>query len=186
MLAVVAVLFVIVMTSVLGTDDGGKKKANGSGSLDGAITSPDVKSSSADKTPSTTTSSSHSSAASPAGSSGPSGTGKPGSCPTAKTCVLDGDIGNGVAAINAYRTQHGQSAITGGVSDKAQTCAMHNGNGCSGAWAESQVSKPDGTNAVKKILQFGHLLDPKIKTIEVGWAYDPGAKQYYFAIIRKY
>ena len=31
---------------------------------------------------------------------------------------------------------------------------------------------------------FGKLLSD-MKSIEVGWAYDPGAKQYYFAIIRK-
>jgi hypothetical protein len=37
--------------------------------------------------------------------------------------------------------------------------------------------------AVQKILQFGRLLNP-MKRIEIGWAYDPGAKQYYFAIIR--
>jgi hypothetical protein len=91
-----------------------------------------------------------------------------------------------VAAINAYRTHHGLPAITGGVSNKAQTCAMNNGNGCSGGWAETQLGKPDGATAVTKILPFGRLLDPKIKVIDVGWAYDPGAKQYYFAIIRKY
>jgi hypothetical protein len=69
------------------------------------------------------------------------------------------------------------------VSPQAQQCAFHNGNGCSGGWAETELPKADGPAAVQKILPFAHLLDP-MKNFEVGWAYDPGAKLYYFAIIR--
>jgi hypothetical protein len=98
--------------------------------------------------------------------------------------VLAGDVGNGVDAINAYRTDHGQPAVPGRVSTQAQQCALNNGNGCSGGWAETELAKPNGRAAVQKILAFGRLLDPQLKTIEVGWAYDPGAKLYYFAIVR--
>jgi hypothetical protein len=97
--------------------------------------------------------------------------------------VLGGDPGNGIAAINDYRTQHGQDAVVGRVSTQAQQCALHNGSGCSGGWAETQLGTLDGAAAVQKILPFAHLLEP-MKSFTVGWAYDPGAKQYYFAIVR--
>jgi hypothetical protein len=98
--------------------------------------------------------------------------------------VLDGDAGNGIAAINAYRTQHGLAAVSGAVSPAAQQCAVNNGNDCSGGWAETELPQPDGAAAVQKILPFAHLLDTQITSVDVGWAYDPGAKLYYFAIIR--
>jgi len=75
--------------------------------------------------------------------------------------------------------------VPGAVSQDAQQCAVHNGSGCSGGWAETELAKADGPAAVQKILPFAHLLDSDVKKFEVGWAYDPGAKLYYFAIIRK-
>ncbi|MDT4920164.1 MAG: hypothetical protein QOI15_1066, partial [Pseudonocardiales bacterium] len=48
------------------------------------------------------------------------------------------------------------------------------------------LSKPDGQEAVQKIQQFAHFDDPDMTSIEVGWAYDPGAKLYYFAIVRNH
>ena len=177
MLAVVAVLFVVVMTTVIGTGSGGKS-ASGPGSLDGAITGTPTKGSTAGhpSTPATKTSpSSAQSSSSPHGRR---------SCPTAHTCILDGDVGNAVAAINAYRTQHGRPAVPGSVSRAAQECAVNNGNGCTGGWAETELAKADGAAAVQKIVQFGRLLDPNVKNFGVGWAYNPGAKLYYFAIIR--
>jgi hypothetical protein len=180
MLVVVAVLVVIVMTQLIGTNDGDSKKGVGPGPLDTAISSPHP-STSADPAPSTprTTPSTRTSTATNSSST----SNKPGSCPTSKTCILDSDVGNGVAAINAYRTAHGKSALDGSVSDAAQTCALHNGNGCSGGWAETELATPNGTEAVQKILKFAHLLDPGLKSVGVGWAYDPGAKLYYFAIV---
>jgi hypothetical protein len=176
MLAVVAVLFVIVMTQVVGSD---KKGSSGSGprALDSAVGS---------RSPSPTRPSSPHPRTTPTTSAAGSTTAATGrkKCPTKQTCVIDGDIGNGIAAINDYRTQHGQPAVTGQVSQQAQQCALHNGSGCSGGWAETELAKANGPAAVQKILQFGHLLDPKMKNFEVGWAYDPGAKLYYFAIIR--
>ena len=177
MLAVVAVLFVVIMAKFVG--GGSSPKNNQPGALDSVVAGKSTHPSS--HHPST---SAHRSSTSPTTASTSASTPKRTSCPTKQACVLDGDIGSGVAAINAYRTQHGQPAVSGSVSAQAQQCAVHNGSGCSGGWAETQVSKPDGTAAVQKILQFAHLLDPNVKSFEVGWAYDPGAKQYYFAIIR--
>jgi hypothetical protein len=183
-LAIVAVLLVIILTTVVGTSDG-KKDGSQPGPLDSAIGSSIPRSSPSStahptghSTGSTSTGSSTSNQASttpPAGST---------SCPTAQTCVLTGDVGSGGNAINAYRTQHGQPAVQVSVGQQAQTCAQHNGSGCSGGWAETELPKADGTEAVQKILPFAHLLDSSVKTIQIGWAYDPGAKLYYFAIIR--
>ena len=179
MLAVVAVLFVVVMSTLVNTGGGGGSHDT-PGALDGAATSAVTSGSPAGRT----SSSPHpkpQNSGTPANSTSPTGTT---SCPTAQTCILAGDVGNGVAAINTYRTQHGLPTVSGSVSAQAQNCAVHNGNGCSGGWAETELAKPDGTQAVQKILPFAHLLDTQVKTIEVGWAYDPSAKLYYFAIIR--
>jgi hypothetical protein len=182
MLAVVAVLFVIVISTVVGSDSGGGGNNAGPGPLDSAASTPTHGSStpphrpghSASRTPTTHPRTTPTSGP-PVGET---------HCPTQQTCILSGDIGNGVQAINAYRTQHGQPAVPGQVTPQAQTCAVNNGSGCSGGWAETELASPDGAQAVQKILQFGKLLDPHLKTIEVGWAYSPRAKLYYFAIVR--
>lgn len=181
MLAVVAVLFVVVMTTLINTDHHGSGADNTAGALDSAATSqpattkPGPSHSTSPNPPKTATHTKASTSAPPTGTT---------TCPTQETCVLQGDLGNGVAAINDYRTQHGLPAVPGDVSEKAQTCAVHNGNGCSGGWAETELSMPDGAKAVQKILPFAHLQDSQLKSVEVGWAYDPSAKLYYFAIIR--
>jgi hypothetical protein len=101
-----------------------------------------------------------------------------------KLCVVDGDLGNSIGAINDYRAEHGQKRVPGSVSSAAQTCALSNGGKCHGGWAESQVPKPTGAAALQKIMPLGKLLDPQLKSFEVGWAYDPGASTYYFAIVK--
>lgn len=181
MLAVVAVLLVVVISAIVGTDNGGSDQGSGPGPLDSQISSSSAHPPTTrhhrqqSSTPRTSESSSHPTATVATGST---------KCPTSATCVLDGDVGDGVQAINDYRTQHGQPAVPGQVSEQAQTCALHNGNGCSGGWAETELAEPNGRQAVQKILPFAHLLDPQMKSIEVGWAYDPRAKLYYFAIVR--
>jgi hypothetical protein len=183
MLALVAALFVALMVTFLGTSGGGK--SNGVGSLDGAATgstgpsSTPKASGTRTKTPSATKSSS-----TPSTSGRSTGAPKPASCPTSSPCVVPDDIGNAVAAINAYRTAHNLPPVQGSVSPAAQKCAVTNGSDCSGGWAESQVPGPDGNAAVIKIQKLGHLLDPAIKSIQVGWAYDPGNHQYFFAVVR--
>lgn len=179
MLAVVAVLFVILLSQVLGTG-GGSDKNSGPRALDSAVAAVPTGRSSGHSGTSTGPANSTSQPAR-RHSSTPAGHRR--KCPTQQVCVIDGDPGDGIAAINDYRTQHGKDAVTGRVSPEAQQCAIHNGNGCSGGWAETELAKLDGPAAVQKILPFAHLLD-SMKNFEVGWAYDPGAKLYYFAIIR--
>lgn len=106
------------------------------------------------------------------------------SCPGAHACVLRGDVGNTIGWINVYRTTHGLRAVHGWVSPRAQRCALRNGGGCAGGWAETFLGAPNGRLAVRKILPFGHLSDPRIRFVGVGWAYSPAARTYYYAIVR--
>jgi hypothetical protein len=87
-------------------------------------------------------------------------------------------------AINRYREEHGEPAVDGRVSGAAQTCALTNGSSCTGSWAESQLTAADGKQALEKVLPFAKLLAPDLKALQVGWAYDPAAQQYYFAVIQ--
>jgi hypothetical protein len=105
------------------------------------------------------------------------------SCPSDAPCIAHSDIGNAVAAINAYRTSNGATAVSGTVTPAAQTCAVTNGNQCTGSWAETQVPSPNGKAAVQKVQSLTDLLGTNITSVEVGWAYDPAARQYYFAVI---
>lgn len=186
MLAVAAVLLIVIISAVASSDKSGK---SGNGAGPGPLDS-QARQSTSHSHSSAARSSSHSHPHSSTPSDSGAATGSAGSgggqvhCPSRAACIVDGDIGNGVAAINAYRTQHGQPAVPGAVSAQAQDCAVHNGAGCTGGWAETELSQPDGAAAVQKILKFAHLLDPHLKSVEVGWAYDPKAKLYYFAIVR--
>jgi hypothetical protein len=175
MLAVVAVLFVVVMTVLIGNDKPNSDNAD-PGPLDGAVTS---HASSTTATKPRTSAAARTSTASSASSTSSGAA----SCPTSQRCALDDDIGNAVAAVNAYRTQHGKPAVPGTVSAAAKECALRNGNGCSGGWAETQLSAPDGQAAVKNILPFAKLLSP-MQSFGVGWAYDPASKEYFFSIVR--
>ncbi len=182
MLVLVAALFVTVFVTFFnGSGGNGTKVDNLAGPTNPVGPNPASTSGSAGHTSGGPSSSSPS--VSPSGSSSSSPGSKKASCPDSNTCALDADIGDAIKAINDYRAQNGKSAVPGSVSEKAKLCALNNGSGCSGGWAETQVDKPDGAAAVKKITQFGKLTSD-MKSIEVGWAYDPKAKQYYFAIIR--
>lgn len=171
MLALVAVLMVVVFTTLLKSDNSGN--ANNQAGPDDTVAPSQV----------STSSRAHSSPTVP--SSGSSTTGSAtASCPTPSACALPADVGNAVAAINAYRRDHNQQAVPGSVSAQAKKCALGNGLGCTGGYAESQVTKPTGAAAVAKISKLGKLLDPSMKSFEVGWAYDPQNKTYFFAVIR--
>ncbi|MGI8678814.1 MAG: hypothetical protein ACR2LX_09040 [Jatrophihabitans sp.] len=183
MLVLVAALLVtIFVTFFNGSSSGGNKVdkiAGPTGPYPG-VGSP----SRSPATPGASSSGTRSRSASPTGSAGSSAAAAKKSCPNDNKCALDADIGDAIKAINDYRAQNGKSAVPGSVSEEAKLCALNNGTGCSGGWAETQVDKPSGADAVKKITQLGKLTSD-MKSIEVGWAYDPKAKQYYFAIIRK-
>lgn len=191
MLALVAALFVTLMVTFFnssGSDNGG-----GVADLAGPTDGPAAPTS----TGNTASRGAASSDAAPSGGAATGSTGSSGSatsstpagdrkasCPDKKTCALPDDIGNAVTAINDYRVKNGKAAVPGSVSEQAKLCALNNGTGCKGGWAETQVPGPDGAAAVAKILKFGKLLSD-MKSIEVGWAYNPEGKQYYFAIIRQ-
>lgn len=101
-------------------------------------------------------------------------------CTGAATCVVDGD-GGAVAAVNAYRSDHHLPPVPGSVTTGAQTCALHNGGGstCVPHYAWTSVAKQDGAAAVTKIAGFAGpwLLDAKMSSFSVGWAYVGGSYQ---------
>jgi len=97
------------------------------------------------------------------------------SCPSTP-CVLQGDPGNVVAAINAFRASQAQPAVTGSAMQSAASCAVHAGDTpyCSGSYYWTPVSTLQGTEVVSKIAGYGHgrswLLDPHLTKVAVGWA----------------
>src|SRR5579875_2772697 len=106
------------------------------------------------------------------------------SCPGDPPCVAQGDIGNAVAAINAYRKSHGVPPVDGAVTSAAQNCALTDGGTCTGSWAETEVPQPSGQQVVQKVQALTNLTDPATTSMQVGWAYNPSAHLYYFAIIQ--
>lgn len=105
-------------------------------------------------------------------------TGNP--CSGKSNCGVAGD-GGVVAALNAYRTAHGNKAVTGTASAAALTCAEHNGSAqfCAEHWIYTTLGSQSGPECVKKLIGFNAnwLLDKKITSISVGWAYTGGSYQ---------
>jgi hypothetical protein len=186
MLAIVAVLLVVVISALVSTNNDNGSDSSGNKPLDNVAT----QSGNQQQGPSGHHSPHHRRHHPQQGGSSSTNTGTPTipvgttSCSGAETCILQGDPGNAIQAINDFRSAHGQPAVPGSVSAQAQTCALNNGSGCTGGWAETLLSDLNGEEAVQKIEQFAHFEDPHLTSIEVGWAYDPGAKLYYFAIVR--
>jgi hypothetical protein len=122
-----------------------------------------------------------------------SSTPAPHSCPTTAPCILAGDVGSVVKAVNAFRTGHGLKTVVGAVSPTVQKCALQQGDGpsCPQAYFWEPVSAPDGGAVVQKISSKATgsqwLLDPAMTTVNVGWAYAPspgGAGQYECAVVK--
>lgn len=189
MLAIVAVLLVVVISALVSTHGDNGTDTSGRRPLDGIAT----QSGAQQQGPTGHHSQHHRRHHQPGQGGGPSTSTSTGTstipvgsttCPGTATCILEGDPGNAIQAINDFRTAHGQPAVPGSVTPQAQTCALNNGSGCTGGWAETLLSDPNGEEAVQKIEQFAHFEDPHLTSIEVGWAYDPSAKLYYFAIVR--
>lgn len=103
------------------------------------------------------------------------------SCPSTSPCVSGGDPGAVIAAVNSYRTHHGQPAARGTVSPAAQQCAVHEGDqsACPSSYSWEPAESANGAQVIDKIIARGGgtswLLDPKAKSFAVGWAYVPGA-----------
>lgn len=183
MLALVAVLFVIVISAVVKTH--GDHGDAGPRPLD-----PDARSASSSQLPSSAPrqhNDSEKQTSRPPRTHSPPATTPPApgetSCPSPEPCVLAGDPGEAIQAVNDYRTQHGRDAVPGGTSTRAQQCALSNGSRCTGGWAETWDSRLSGSVMVHKVASRGHLLD-SFKSFAVGWAYNPASKVYYFAVIR--
>lgn len=181
MLALVAVLFVIVLTVVI--KSGGKHGTdNTPGALDSAASGQPGASSTRPPSQHHTVGTSHTPQPGTSITTVPA-TGDT-TCPTPSPCMLAGDAGGAVAAVNAARAAEHQPAISGESTPAAQQCALGKGNGCSGSWAVTWGATDDGASLVAKIPDHDALLDPKLTGFQVGWAYYPDAKTYYLAIIR--
>lgn len=109
------------------------------------------------------------------------------SCPTSTPCALPDDIGNVVRALNSYRTSHGQHAVTGSVTKAARDCAVRSGNGpCPSGYFWEPVGR-SGDEVIGKIAKSGKgtgwLLNPKMTTIQIGWAYLPSSKSFECVVV---
>lgn len=176
MLAVVAGLIVVLMVTFLNSSSPSKPKPVGIGgpgtSTDSATSSAPARRTTARPRPTPKASSS---------AQGPVTR----SCPTKDICILQGDPGNAIQAINDYRKQNNMPPVPGKVSAQAQTCALSNGSNCSGHYAFSEVPDLTGSSALDKVKSFGKLLDPQMKSISVGWVLNPANSQYFFALVRQ-
>ena len=115
-------------------------------------------------------------------------------CASAAGCVVAGDDGGVVAALNAYRTSHGRAAVPGATTGQAQQCALSQGTGstCAPHYAWQPVPTLDGTRVINMIAGRGDgaawLLDSEMTSFSVGWAYLPGGAggpgQYECAILK--
>lgn len=193
-LALVAVLIVAIMVFFVGTS-GGKKntvgdvaepslttETSGSPQPSGSATHPSStahSSPSRSKTPTTSASATH-----------PKATSTANPCPSPTPCAVDGDAGQAVEAVNAFRVQHGLPPVAGSVSANAQQCALHEGSGptCVPHYSWEPVATRDGAKAVGAVAGNGGskwLLDPGMKSFSVGWAYAPGGGGHYEFVILK-
>src|SRR5206468_956052 len=94
----------------------------------------------------------------------------------ASSCVLEGDGGKVIDAINAYRRTNGLPPVTGTTTPQAQTCSLNSGDGnCPTSYFWEPVTPQSGTAVVEKITSRSDgrsfLLDPSMKTMQIGWAY---------------
>jgi hypothetical protein len=102
-------------------------------------------------------------------------------------CVLTGDPGNVVAAINAFRASQAEPAVTGSAAQSAGSCAVHAGDTpyCAGSYYWTPVSNLQGAEVVSKIAGYGNgrswLLDPHLIKVAVGWA-EASPNQYECAV----
>jgi hypothetical protein len=110
------------------------------------------------------------------------------SCQSASPCILTGDPGGAVAALNAFRTAHGRAPINGSVNHTAGSCALHAGNipYCPDSYFWEPVEKLSGSAVVNKIAAKSNgsnfLLDPQLTAVAVGWAAVPHG-QYECALV---
>lgn len=116
----------------------------------------------------------------------PPATGNP--CPSTAACVVNGDSGGAVAALNGFRVSRGLPAVPGSTSSQAQQCALDQGESpaCAPHYAWQIVPKQDGTQVIGLIAgrDAQWLLDPGMTSFSVGWAYVPSTRLYECAILK--
>lgn len=109
-------------------------------------------------------------------------------CPSTAACVVRGDAGGVIAALNRFRLSHGLPAVLGSASSRAQLCALDQGAGpaCVSHFAWEVVPNQDGAQVISLIAGRGAqwLLDPGTTSVNVGWAYLPSTRQYECAILK--
>ena len=181
-LASAAVVIVALMVFLLGDPNGSKDGhhnqlavpgTTSTGSTSGSTSAPGTPSARASSSAPTTSRAQSSAPSSPS-------TAQPRrSCPSSAPCISPGDPGGAIAAINAYRQQHGAAAATGTVNATAQKCALQEGDesACPASYSWEPVETADGAKVVQKLTARGGggewLLDPKTKHFAVGWAFVP-------------
>lgn len=114
---------------------------------------------------------------------------RPVSCPTAAPCALPDDVGHVVSALNAYRAAHHEPPVTGSVTAAAQRCALANGDtsACPAGYYWQPVGR-SGTQVIQKIAASGGrgtswLTDPRMRSVQVGWAYLPSSKSFECVVV---
>lgn len=178
-LAALIVLIALVASAL----SGGGHHAKGGGGLTAALDSgaPAGGGTASTTTPTATTSQVTSQSVPPSTSALPTSpaTGNP--CPSVTPCAVAGDAGAAVAAVNQFRASHGAAPVPGAVSPQAQQCALQQGEGpsCAPHYAWQAVPAQDGQKVISMLTGRGGgaawLLDPKIRSFSIGWAYAPGA-----------
>jgi hypothetical protein len=131
---------------------------------------------------------------SPSATTRPAQTSTASPCPSTAPCVVGGDDGGVIAALNALRTSHGLAAVPGAPTGPAQECALSQGDGptCVPHYAWQPVPVHDGATVISAIAGRAEgaawLLDPNMTSFSVGWAYAPGGAgapgQYECAILK--
>ena len=115
---------------------------------------------------------------------------RPGSgrCAAGAPCVVGG-TGQVESALDQYRRAHGSQGVAAVVTDAAQRCAVTGGDGpsCADPFAVARERQQSGHQAVDDIASgYGNwLLDPNLRSVEVGWAYDPRTAQYVCVLIAR-
>lgn len=111
-------------------------------------------------------------------------------CPNQAPCIVGGDGGHAIDAVNAYRASlpHPLGPAQGAIGGGAQQCALgevtQDETACGSTYAYSIESTQSGTLAVHDITQGSNWFDTKNLKFRVGWAYDPVTGEYYCAFLK--
>jgi hypothetical protein len=110
-------------------------------------------------------------------------------CAATAPCVVGG-TGQVQDALATYRRNHGtDGGVPAVVTEAAQRCAVTGGDGpsCADPFAVARERQQSGDQAVGDIGSgYGNwLLDANLRSVDVGWAYDPQTGQYVCVLIAR-